>query len=38
MCIRDRVPVPDLYNDGASACYEDPDGYRVVLRKGFWKK
>lgn len=33
-----QVPVPELYNDGASACYEDPDGYRVVLRKGFWKK
>lgn len=33
-----QVPVPDLYNDGASACYEDPDGYRVILRKGKWKK
>ena len=33
-----QVLVPELYDDGASACYEDPDGYRVVLRKGFWKK
>ena len=33
-----QVPPPVLYNDGQSACYEDPDGYRVVLRKGKWKK
>ncbi|MCF0253735.1 MAG: VOC family protein [Duodenibacillus sp.] len=32
-----QVPPPALYKDGC-ACYEDPDGYRVVLRKGRWKK
>jgi catechol 2,3-dioxygenase-like lactoylglutathione lyase family enzyme len=32
------VPLPSLYDDGASVCYEDPDGYRVILRKGKWKK
>ena len=33
-----QVPPPELYNDGSCACYEDPDGYRVLLRKGVWKK
>ncbi|MBQ9241221.1 MAG: VOC family protein [Duodenibacillus sp.] len=32
------VPLPSLYDDGASVCYEDPDGYRVILRRGKWKK
>lgn len=34
-----QMPVPPSpYGDGASAVFEDPDGYRVVLRRGRWKK
>lgn len=33
-----QVTNPQLYADPSTAAYEDPDGYRVVLRKGVWKK
>lgn len=33
-----QVTPPQLYADEGTATYEDPDGYRVVLRCGRWKK
>ncbi len=33
-----QVTNPQLYADGDSAAFEDPDGYRVVVRNGTWKK
>ena len=32
-----QVAKPKLYADQTAAAYEDPDGYRVVLRHGVWK-
>lgn len=31
-----QVTKPKLYADEQSAAYEDPDGYRVVIRCGSW--
>ena len=33
-----QVTHPQLYADGNSAAFEDPDGYRVIVRNGTWKK
>lgn len=33
-----QVTPHQLYADEGTATYEDPDGYRVVLRCGRWKK
>lgn len=33
-----QVTPPQLYADSGVATYEDPDGYRVVLVQGRWKK
>ena len=33
-----QLSTPQLYADGNCAAYEDPDGYRVVIRRGKWKK
>jgi len=33
-----QVTNPRLYRDPCTASFEDPDGYRLVLRKGTWKK
>ena len=33
-----QVTNPQLYADGDSAAFEDPDGYRVIVRNGTWKK
>lgn len=33
-----QVTPPQLYADSNTATYEDPDGYRVVLVCGKWKK
>ena len=34
----EQVTNPQLYADGDSAAFEDPDGYRVIVRNGTWKK
>ena len=33
-----QVTHTQLYADGNSAAFEDPDGYRVIVRNGTWKK
>ncbi len=33
-----QVTPPQLYADSGVASYEDPDGYRLILVQGRWKK